>query len=70
MSMSVMQFPVEEDYWLIYRQGAIVYPNFRIWMQRYRFLFIKKIYGFQNITSRLLPRQRTSFGRCGMQLLQ
>eukprot|EP00957_Ditylum_brightwellii_P152381 11600851-Ditylum_brightwellii.AAC.1 len=42
MSMSVMQFPVEEDYWLDHRQGAIVYPNFKIWMQRYCFLFIKK----------------------------
>ena len=70
MSMSVMQFPAEEDYWLDHRQGAIVYPNFKIWMQRYRFLFIKKIYGFQNITSWLLPRQRTSFGRCMMQFLQ
>eukprot|EP00957_Ditylum_brightwellii_P026027 1967876-Ditylum_brightwellii.AAC.1 len=37
-----MQFPAEEDYWLDHRQGVIVYPNFKMWMQRYRFLFTKK----------------------------
>eukprot|EP00957_Ditylum_brightwellii_P005750 438437-Ditylum_brightwellii.AAC.1 len=33
-SMTLQQFPVEEDYWKTGKIGAIVYPNFGMWMPK------------------------------------
>eukprot|EP00957_Ditylum_brightwellii_P015270 1150375-Ditylum_brightwellii.AAC.1 len=41
-SMTMEQLPAKVDYWKTGQAGAVVYPNYGMWMNKTRFGFIKK----------------------------